>query len=377
MAVGFLVKKSRRPHDFLRTGLRQRSESSSAGAGTGIAPARRHMRACILAVMVMACGRTGLEGQPQGVPASQCGAGTTPVQLNTSTGRIINILAADGTVYFNTDDALLRVPDETIFDGPVADFAVSKGVIAWEPQTKTALPNGAGFVFSETTLSVRDASGTLFNSPLDGASTLGTIMVTQAGDVLLRRLKPRDADDVIEWSANTQQTSIRTALPPAATGFWSDGAMLVWVNAGSSVFGMQAAGGGPLQLATVSKDTLAQIAGFDDDHVLFVKNTPSATPLIDAPPAPFTLTAIPRGGGARADVFTSPGSYNLTAVAVDDTHVYWVDQPGHAGSNLFRAARAGGPAERMTATDTFVSALAIDLCNLYYLQGTAVMAMTK
>jgi hypothetical protein len=57
--------------------------------------------------------------------------------------------------------------------------------------------------------------------------------------------------------------------------------------------------------------------------------------------------------------------------------VYWVDQPAHAGSNIFRAARAGGPAELMTSTDTFVSALALDDCRLYYLQGEAVMALAK
>jgi hypothetical protein len=336
------------------------------------------MRAWIFAVAVMACGRSGLDGHPQGGPMQQqCNAGATPLRLNTGTDRVINILAADGTIYFDTDNALLRVPDETIFQGPVADFAVRGDVVAWEPQTKMALPGGAGWVFSQTSLRVRDASGTVHDSALDGASQVGTIMVTGAGDVLLRRLKPRDSDDVVEWTASAQTTSIRASLFPSVTGFWSDGALLVWVKEDTTVVGMQAAGGAPMDLATVPKGTLAQLAGFDSTSVVFVKNDPASMPLIDAPAGPFTLTAIPRAGGAAADVFTSPGSYRMTAVALDDTHVYWVDQPGHAGSSLFRAARAGGPAEPLTSTDTFVSALALDDCRLYYLQGDAIMAMAK
>jgi hypothetical protein len=356
------------------------------------------MRAAIVMglVMLVGCGRTEL-GDPGPPPhpghqPPQCALGSTPIDLLAGAlpqdATIENIFAADGLVYFNTTrgeaGSLQRVPGnggtvEVVFDGPVGDFAVHQGMVAWEPEQKQALPTGT-WTFTASSVTVRDTSGAQRDvtfSPVP--SELATLAVNTGGDVFVRATWPRDSEGILEAGATSH---VQLSLHPSIWGFWSDGQQLVWVrddgDTRNTVVGMDAdLGATPVDLAGVASGSLGAFAGFDSQSAVFLKaGPPNLDP--DLETLPFTLVGVPRAGGDAREIFTSPGSYELVTVAVDDTRVYWVEQHDHkVGADLYRAERSGGAATHLTSVDSYVGTIALDACNVYLLAGRRILALAK
>ena len=270
-------------------------------------------------------------GSRQVMSADLCGTAVTTLVV--STDKITGIAIDDTNVYFLDLGG-------TQGDGPITAMAVPKaggttraiasttGYVGPEQEDPIAVDDtSVYFAANEATL----ANGTIVSAPKSG----GSVTVLATG----------------QWNINT-------LLVDSTNVYWSS-------TNGDSIFGAVSSclkTGGPTDALVVGMTSGADVAGFFaialDAGYVYV-------------PEPAAVARIPKGGGAVELITTTQSLQDnvQTGIAVDSSHVYWVETPGEA-SVIHVATAAGGPDATLVSAATGDEAsgvrLAVDATSVYW-----------
>ncbi len=335
---------------------------------------------------------------PDAVPSTEAGgeaappvvcAPTTPAILTTvaANQRLINIATFAGYLYFNTGDSangglLARIappsgPVETVFAGLVGDFAASSTDVAWSPAIATTTGGTTTFSYTHVDVSTPRGQTTLGGPP----DTVGPIAVDDAGNVFWRwdipLMDPPATSTLERWDA--LQGAMTSLYLGPGFNFALDGDVIflfttVANTIQTDVLSMPATGGATTSVGTFPANLQTVFIGLDATNLYFVGFTPPPMPVLDAPPAPFTLYSLPKAGGTPTLTYTSPDAYNNpTSFHVDDTSFYWADSVHLSSTSMvYRAPKAGNqPATLLRTSPRLISQVAVDACNVYWMEGTA------
>ena len=298
-------------------------------------------------------------------------------------------VSSDGRyVYFAGLSAIYRVPTsggalETVFSGdlpagsPGYSFAAAAGTIAWvyaAPGTKD--PAG---------ITVENASGLHGVALPSGArpDVGNPILVDVEGNVFFELSLPSEAGaqtfQTWRWDPATGSAAAMPGVGASDGGgvnlYWADRGQVIWAAAGG-VYATDVSTGTAHAL-DVTNGGFGSLIGLD------ATNLYGAGSICPQGACPFTISGTPRDGGPPFVAYQSTAAYWTQSLHADDAGLYWVDwsTPG-----LYQAALTNGAPATLVAhvgPGTLPSEIALDACNLYWIDanGTGatqqVMAVPK
>jgi hypothetical protein len=148
------------------------------------------------------------------------------------------------------------------------------------------------------------------------------------------------------------------------------GGDIVWTNQptmGWSVTALPLAGGSVLTLASASTGGVGTMAGLvvDDTRAYWTAFGPGYG-------APGTIASVPLEGGPPTPLYTG----NPTSLTADATDLYWTE-PGDTRSAIRRVSKSGGTPSTVVSGLDDPSAIAVDDTRVYWLDLSNVMAAPK
>lgn len=154
------------------------------------------------------------------------------------------------------------------------------------------------------------------------------------------------------------------APPPLAGGqakpygIAVDNDSVYWGNHGDfSLMKAPKAGGAAVKLGTVAGNLGPDAVVVDDQFVYASVWSDSGTP--DEKKS--KIVKVAKAGGAVTDVVANIAS--TSSIAVDGTHVYWVDQ---TSAGIMRTAKAGGPPQKVVDGYVQIESVSVDDTNVYF-----------
>ena len=325
-------------------------------------------------------GQTDLPTQP----GPDVGAETLPctpeLQKPTSLGLLGGDLHGSGIALLG-DRLFVGVEDRISLDGQIVGVSLSTGATTTFPlgsnipvsltarQDALFYAQGAveanssqgGWAITYTRvarLDLQTGQVSLFDNPPDFASPMVGLVVGNAkGDIFWAVSDGWSPLSVLMgWDPSTG--AAKTVLPAGQIlDVWTDPSTLYWRSVNESnhvVLLSMPVGGGPVSVLVEWLDPVANVPGLlgmDDEQLYYTKygDIPSG------------IMAMPKGGGEGKTIVPN---VDPTLHAIDDTHIYWVNNGEVA---LYRAPKNGGAVETVwDVPNRWVVDLAVDACNMYW-----------
>jgi hypothetical protein len=325
-------------------------------------------------------GQTDLPTQP----GSDVGGETLPCtaapQEPTSLGLLGGDLPGSGIALLG-DRIFVGVEDRVSLDGQIVGVSLNTGATTTFPlgsnipvsltARQDALFYAQGAVEANSSsggwaitythvarLDLQTGQVSLFDNPPDFVSPMvGTVVGNANGDIFWVVSDGWGPPSVLMgWDPSTG--TAKTLLPPGQImDVWTDPSTLYWrsVNEANHVVLLSMpVGGGPVSVLVEWLDPVANVPGLlgMDDEQLY------CTKYGDIPSG---IIAMPKAGGEGKTIVPN---VDPTLHAMDDTHIYWVNNGEVA---LYRAPKNGGAVETVwDVPNRWVMDLAVDACNIYW-----------
>lgn len=283
----------------------------------------------------------------------------------------------DHWAYLVVGGTVQRVPitgglAESIYAGPMAGSVVARGDTAtWY----------SGDVDNPTAILVHNNSG-LHEVELPGEVTLAldNLLIDADGGVFFQVRVPNETKTYTwRWNAAVQTASRFHALDAGSGLYFIDSDDVVWTN-NTGLYATDLTTIATRLIRMEGTAGLGTVIGFDSQNIYGVGD------ICAKGTCPFTVSALPRTGGAPFVAYQTSESYWTSSVRADASGVYWINLDDAA---LYHAALSDRASEEVVSHVgakvpgwQLPSYFAMDACNLYWSDvmpdgTTRIMAIQK